>query len=66
MRVRSERYPRLRVADLGLRFVDGEAEVTDPASLKRLRELAHLGVVVPDEPAKAPAKKAAAPKKSDD
>lgn len=47
MIVKSERYPSLLVVDLGIRFRDGEAEVTDPAALDRLRDLEHMGVVVP-------------------
>lgn len=52
MLVTSERYPQLLVVDLGLRFKDGKAEVTDEAALERLRGLADMGVVVPDAPAK--------------
>ncbi|WP_163185972.1 hypothetical protein [Cellulosimicrobium sp. SL-1] len=47
--VRSEKYKGLIVGDVGLRFVDGELEVEDPKVLARLRRLAHLGVVVPDD-----------------
>lgn len=53
MIVKSERYPSLLVVDLGIRFRDGEAEVTDPAALDRLRDLEHMGVVVPDPAPKA-------------
>lgn len=60
--VKSERYPSLRVCDLGVKFVDGVAEVVDPAALERLRGLAHMGVVVPDEPVK---RKPGRPKKSE-
>lgn len=52
MIVRSERYPHLVVADLGIQFRDGEAEVTDPEQVAVLRGLADMGVVVPDEPMK--------------
>lgn len=48
VKVRSELHPGLIVAGLG-RFVDGELEVTALAHLPRLRRLAHLGVVVPDD-----------------
>lgn len=47
--VRSEKYKGLIVGDVGLRFVDGELETEDPKVLARLRRLAHLGVVVPDD-----------------
>jgi hypothetical protein len=47
--VRSETYKGLIVSDVGVRFVDGELEVEDPKVLARLRRLAHLGVVVPDD-----------------
>lgn len=56
MRFRSTRYPSLSVLDIGIQFVDGEAEVTDPAHVERLGQLAHLGVI--PEPAAAPAKPA--------
>lgn len=48
VKVRSDLHPGLIVAGLG-RFVDGELEVTDLGHLPRLRRLAHLGVVVPDD-----------------
>lgn len=62
--VKSEIYPELRVADLGVKFRDGEAEVSDEAALARLRGLAVMGVVVPDveEPVK---RKPGRPRKSD-
>ncbi len=64
MIVRSEKYPNLVVADLGIRFRNGEAEVTDPAHVARMRRLADadMGVVVPDEPVK---RKPGRPRKTD-
>lgn len=46
--VESNIHRSLRVADIGVKFVDGIAEVPIE-HLPRLRELGHLGVVVPDE-----------------
>ncbi|MTE24832.1 hypothetical protein [Microbacterium sp. ZXX196] len=61
MIVRSEKYPSLVVADLGIRFHDGEAEVSDPGHLERLRRMSGMGVVVPEEPKRRPGR----PKKSE-
>lgn len=69
MLVKSEKYPSLLVADLGLRFRDGEADVSDPATLDRLRRLAHMGVVVPDAPEpepEAPKRRQGKSRKQDD
>lgn len=49
MEVFSAKYPELLIADLGIRFRDGRAEVTDPEHIARLRGLGALGVDVPDE-----------------
>jgi hypothetical protein len=41
----STRYPQLVVHDLGVTFVDGEAEVTDKTVIDALRDLpAEIGV----------------------
>ena len=48
VQVSSPRYPGLRVVDVDVKFVDGVAEVADPAVLKRLRGLSEMGVVVPE------------------
>lgn len=47
MIIKSETYPQLRVCDVDVKFVDGQAEVTDPAKIAFLSGLAGLGVVVP-------------------
>lgn len=39
MKFTSETYPQLHVHDLGVRFVDGEAEVTDAKKIEALRNL---------------------------
>ncbi|MFC0434564.1 hypothetical protein [Kutzneria buriramensis] len=45
MKFTSTRHPELIVHDLGVVFVDGEAEVTDKATIEALRGLpAELGV----------------------
>ncbi|MEU4442880.1 hypothetical protein AB0K14_28040 [Actinosynnema sp. NPDC050801] len=44
MKFVSTHYRQLVVHDLGVRFVDGEAEVTDKATIETLRALAELGV----------------------
>lgn len=43
--VKSTRYPNLWVHDLGVRFVDGEAEVSDPKVLDALSKID--GIEVP-------------------
>jgi hypothetical protein len=51
----SARHPELVVYDLGVVFVDGEAEVTDKATIEALRALpSELGVrAVGGRPARA-------------
>ncbi len=45
MKFTSTRHPELIVHDLGVTFVDGEAEVTDKATIEALRGLpSELGV----------------------
>lgn len=61
-KVQSTIYPNLRVAGIDVRFVDGEADVTDEKALKRLRKLGAHGVVVGDD---KPAAKKAKPEKGD-
>lgn len=50
--LRSTLYPGLILSGLGVRFVDGVLETSDPAVVARARRLAGLGVVVeePDVP----------------
>lgn len=57
MLVRSSRYPGLRVAEAGVKFEGGVAEVTDPVALAVLRGLAEFGVEVPDDVKPTRAKK---------
>lgn len=49
MRFVSERYPQLIVHDLRVRFVDGVADVDDPATIEALTDLADLGVRPADD-----------------
>lgn len=49
MLVRSSRFPGLRVAEVGVKFEDGVAEVTDLVALATLRRLAEFGIEVPDD-----------------
>lgn len=44
--LRSTRYPGLVLSGLGVRFVDGVLETSDPVVVARARRLAGLGVVV--------------------
>ncbi|MFD8494260.1 hypothetical protein [Amycolatopsis sp. NPDC059657] len=45
MKFLSTRYPQLTVHDLGVTFVDGEADVVDKATVDVLKQLpAELGV----------------------
>lgn len=44
MLVYCDKYPRLRVHDLGVRFEDGKAEVSDPQVLDKLRKVEHVRV----------------------
>lgn len=62
--VRSTRYPQLIVFDLGVRFVDGVAEVTDKKTLDALAAIE--GIEVPEQPrAQTAAEKAKAKAKKD-
>lgn len=62
--VRSTRYPQLLVADLGVRFVDGVAEVKDKKTLDALAAIE--GIEVPEPPrAQTAAEKAKAKKEAD-
>lgn len=62
--VRSTRYPQLIVFDLGVKFVDGVAEVTDKKTLEALAGIE--GVEVPDRPrALTAAEKAKAKKEAE-
>jgi len=62
--VRSTRYPQLLVADLGVRFVDGVAEVKDKKALDALAAIE--GIEVPEPPrAQTAAEKAKAKKEAD-
>ena len=53
MIIRSEKYPQLLVVGV-VQFLNGAAEVDDPALIERLRKYSSVGVVVPDA-AEAPA-----------
>lgn len=62
--VRSTRYPQLIVFDLGVRFVDGVAEVTDKKTLDALAAIE--GIEVPEQPkAQTAAEKAKAKKEAE-
>ncbi|MDI9903798.1 hypothetical protein QM716_28435 [Rhodococcus sp. IEGM 1409] len=62
--VRSTRYPQLIVFDLGVRFVDGVAEVTDKKTLDALAAIE--GIEVPEPPrAQTAAEKAKAKKEAE-
>lgn len=56
MKFLSTRYPQLVVHDLGVTFVDGEAEISDKATADALKELpSELGVrAAGGRPPKAP------------
>ena len=54
--VRSTEYPNLWVHDLGVRFVDGVAEVDDPKALTVLAGID--GVEVPDDAKRRTTRKA--------
>lgn len=53
--VKSTKYPELWVHDLGVRFHNGEAEVSDAGTLAALRKVD--GVEVPEEPKRKTARK---------
>lgn len=62
--VRSTRYPQLVVFDLGVKFVDGVAEVTDKKTLDALADID--GIEVPEQPkAQTAAEKAKAKKEAE-
>ena len=62
--VRSTRFPQLIVFDLGVRFVDGVAEVTDKKTLDALAAIE--GIEVPEQPkAQTAAEKAKAKKEAE-
>lgn len=64
MKVRSTKYPSLIVTDPKVRFVDGEAEVSD-LEAEALRNYAALGVKVPEPEEKSEPAKRGRPKKTD-
>jgi hypothetical protein len=59
---KSPKYPGLLVVDVGVRFVDGVAEVSDAKAAAHLRRLSHMGVVEekPEKKATSSASKPAA------
>lgn len=65
MKFRTEKYPSLIVHDIGVHFVDGEAEVTDPKKIEVLKKLddSHgvkaVGGRAPKDPPKDPPKEPA-------
>lgn len=44
MKFTSELYPQLRVYSLGVKFVDGVAEVTDQKAIDALKKMSDLGI----------------------
>lgn len=49
MIAKSNRYPELRVADAGVKFTAGVAEVPSEDALNVLRRLGHLGVEISED-----------------
>lgn len=48
MIVKSERILSLKIPELGVSFIEGVCEVSDPEVIEKLRGFAHFGLVFPE------------------